>query len=60
MKKLYMCTIIGSSGRDCVLINLLEVYGSKAELFESTLLEVGQYDPPLNLHIERRTNPILI
>ena len=33
MKKLYMCTNVGSSGRDCVLIILFQLYGSKAQLF---------------------------
>ena len=37
MKKPYMCTIIGSSGRDCVLIVLLQLYCSKAGLFEGGL-----------------------
>ena len=59
MKKLYMCTIIGSSGRECVLIILFQLYGSKAGLFEGDLFWVGQYDLP-NLYIGRRTNPILI
>ena len=35
MKKLYMRTIIGSSGRDCVLIILLELYASKAVFFKA-------------------------
>ena len=59
MKKPYMPAIIGSSERDCVLIILFQLYGSKAGLFDSTLFWVGQYDP-LNLHSGRRTNPILI
>ena len=59
MKKLYMHTIIGSSGRDCVLIILLQLYDSKAGLFENNLVWVGQYDS-VNLQIGRRTNPILI
>ena len=60
MKKPYMRTIIGSSGRDCVLIILFQFYDSKARLFESNLFWVGQYDTKLNLHIGRRTNQILI
>ena len=45
MKKLYMHTIIGSSGRDCVLTILFQLYGSKAGLFEGNLFWVGQCDP---------------
>ena len=47
MKKLYMHTIMGFSGRDCVLIALCQCYGSKAGLFESnsTLEEL------INIHI---------
>ena len=59
MKKLYMCTIIGSVGRDCVLIIFFQLYGSNAGTFEGNLFRVGQYNPP-NLHIGRRTSPILI
>ena len=33
-----MRTIIGSSGRDCVLIILFQLYGSKVEFFEDNLL----------------------
>ena len=39
-----MQKIIGSSGRDYVLIILFQIYGSKAGLFESNLFWVGQYD----------------
>ena len=45
MKKPYMRTIIGSSGRDCDLIILFQLYTSKAGLFEGNLFEVGQYEP---------------
>ena len=44
MKKLYMRTIIGSSGRYCVFIYFN--FTAKAGLFESHLFWVGQYDPP--------------
>ena len=40
-----MRTVIGSSGRDCVLIISFELYGSNAGLFESNLFWVGHYDP---------------
>ena len=40
-----MCTITGSFGRDCVLIILFQLHGSKAGLFEGNLFCVGQYDP---------------
>ena len=43
MKKLYMCTIVGSYGRDCALIIFFQLYGSKAELFEGDLFWVGHY-----------------
>ena len=54
-----MHTIIGSSGTDCILIILFQLYGTKGGLFEGNLFWVGQYeyDPP-RLHIGRRTNPI--
>ena len=41
-----MYTIIGSSGRDCVLIILFQLYGSKAGLFEDNLFWLDQYDHP--------------
>ena len=37
MKKQYMRTIIGSSGRYCVLIILFQLYITKARLFEDNL-----------------------
>ena len=46
MKKLFMCTIIGSSGSDCGLIILFQLYGSTAGFFESNLFWVDQYDIP--------------
>ena len=53
-----MYTIIGSSGRDCVLF-MFQLHGSKAGLFETNLIWVDQHDSP-NHHIGRRTNTILI
>ena len=44
MKRPYMHTIIGSSGRDCVLIILFQLYGTRAGLFEGNLSWVGQYE----------------
>ena len=59
MRKLYVHTIIGSSGGDCVLIILFQIYGSRAALFEVDLFWVGQYDhPPPQPSFGRRTNPI--
>ena len=58
MKTLYVCTIIGSSGRECVLIVSFQFHGSKAGHFESNLFWVGQYDH--HLPIGRKTNPILV
>ena len=49
-----MYKIIDSSREDCVLIILFPLYGSKAELFESNLFWVGQYDHPCKLRIGRR------
>ena len=46
MKKPYMRTIIGSSGRDCVFIMLFPLYGSKTGLIQDNLFRVGQYDSP--------------
>ena len=46
MKKLYMRTIIGSSGSDCVFVILIHFYGSKTGVFDSNLFWVGQYDLP--------------
>ena len=54
-----MHTIIGSFGKDCVL-KCISSYGSKAELFESNLFWMGQYNHPHKPHMWRRTNPILI
>ena len=59
MKKPHMHTIIGSPGRDCVLIIFFQLYGSRAGHFEGKLFWVGQYDSP-NHHIGRKTNPIII
>ena len=42
-----MHTIIGSSGRDSVLIILFQLYGSRAGIFEGNFFCVGQYDPPV-------------
>ena len=55
MKKLYMHTIIDSSGRECVLIILFQLDGSKAEFFKVyTLHWVGQYDSPTTFILEKR------
>ena len=45
MRKPYMCTIIDSSGSDCILIILFQICDPKAGLFEGNLLWVAQYDP---------------
>ena len=37
MENLYMRTIIDSSGKDCVLIILLQLYDTNAGLFEGNL-----------------------
>ena len=62
MKNLCIRTIIGSFRRDCVLIILLQLYGSEAGLFESNLFYLSGliWPTPLNLHIGRRTKVILI
>ena len=53
-----MRSIIDSSGRDCVLIILFRLYGSKAGLFGVNLFWVRQYDPHPSYW--KKTNPILI
>ena len=45
-----MRTIIGSSGRDCILIILFQLYGCKAGLLKGKLFWVDQYDPTQPLH----------
>ena len=52
-----MCKII--SLLEGVSSILLQLYGTKARLFEGNLFRVGRYDHP-NFHIGRRTNPIFI
>ena len=37
MKKLYMHTAVGFSGRECILIILFQLYGSRAGLLEDDL-----------------------
>ena len=44
MKKPHMRRIIDSPGRDCVLMILFQLYGSRAGLFEGDFFWVGQYD----------------
>ena len=41
-----MHLIIGSSGRDCVLIILFQFYGCRAGIFEGDLFWMSQYDSP--------------
>ena len=56
-----MRPILGYSGRDCVLINFFQLYALGLSFFK--LIYSGWINmtlPPLNLHIGRRTNPILI
>ena len=55
MKKLYIRTIKGFSGRDCVLIIIFQLYSSKTGLFEGNLFWMGQYDPSFILE-ENLTN----
>ena len=58
MKKPYMHTIIGSSERDCVLMVLFHLYGTKAEHFKVICSEWVNINPPHDRHIGRRANPI--
>ena len=65
MKKPSMLTIIGSSGRDSVLMILFQLYGTKAGHFKVICSGGGggggvSMTPPQILHIGRRANPILI
>ena len=46
MKKPYMHTIIGSTGKYCVLITFFQLYGPRAGLVECDLKWVVQYNPP--------------
>ena len=39
-----MCTIIGSSRSNCVLIISFELYGCRAGLFEGDLLQEGNFN----------------
>ena len=59
MKKPHMHAIIGSSGSDCVLIILFQLYGSKAGAFWKSFILGGSIWSS-NVHIGRRTDPILI
>ena len=47
-----MHIIIASSGRDCILIILFRLYGSKAGLFEGSLFWMSQYEPPITFIFE--------
>ena len=49
MKKPYMRIILGSSGSDCVLVILFELYGFQVGLFQGNLFWLGQYDLTLIL-----------
>ena len=60
IKNPYIRIIIGSSEGDCVLVILVQLYGSMAGLFEGNLFWVGQYDPPPNLHNGSITDSTLI
>ena len=59
MKKMYMRTIIGSSGGDCVLMILFQLNDSKAGPFKVIYSGWIKMTCP-NLHTGRRTNLILI
>ena len=61
IKKTYIYAMIGSSGRDCVLIISFQFYRSKAGFLK--IIYYGWVNMPLplpNLRIGRRTNRILI
>ena len=53
MKKLYIRTIIGSSGSDCLLI-------STSWLIFLNMINSGWVSMTRHLNIGRRTNPVLI
>ena len=55
-----MHTFTGSSGGDCVLMILFQLYGTKAGLFKLIYSGWVNMTPLHNHHIERRANPILI
>ena len=58
MKKRYIRTIIRFSGKDCVLIILFQLFGSKTRLFKT--IYSRWVIVPANLHIGITTNPIFI
>ena len=56
-----MHTITDSSGRDCVLIILFQLYSSKAGLFKVLYSGwVSMTPPPPNLNNGRKANQIII
>ena len=52
MKESNIHTILGSSGRDCVLIILFQLYDSKSGPFEGNLFWVGLCDTPPTFKLE--------
>ena len=58
MKKPYMLAIIGSSGRDCVLMTSFSLYDPKTGFLE--VIYSGWVSMTPTLHIGRKTNPALI
>ena len=61
MKNPYMHTITDSSGRDCVLIILFQLYSSKAGLFKVLYSGwVSMTPPPPTLIMEERLIKLLL
>ena len=61
MKKLYKDTIMGSSGMDCVLIILFQLYVWALRLgFLKVIYSGWVSTTSANLHIGRKSNPVLI
>ena len=61
MKKPFMRTIMGFSGRDFILIILFQLHGFKTGLFEGNLFWMGQYYPlpPLILNIHNEKEKVI-
>ena len=59
MKKPYINTITSSFGRDCVLMMLFQLYGTKAGLFKVVCSSWVNMTPSYNHHIGRRAAPTL-
>ena len=60
LKNLFMHTIIGSSGRDCVLIILFSFMALRLGFLKVIYSGWVNMISTVNLHIGKRTNPLLL